>query len=69
MSPCTCGCVTGGGPQLCRGVLCGGLGAGNGVWRALVTLTGLTGEIVSSGGVSDWRMDMMTLRMCEAADG
>ena len=26
-------------------------------------------EVVSTGGVSDWRMDMMTLRVCEAADG
>ena len=33
------------------------------------TLGGLTIEASSSGGVSDWRMVMITLRMWDAVDG
>ena len=45
------------------------MGVGTGVWKAADTSGGLTVEVVSSGGVSDWRMAMMTLRMCEAVNG
>lgn len=55
--------------MFCRGVLCGGLGVDTGVWRAAGTSGELTVEVVSSSGVSDWRIAMMTLRMCEAVDG
>ena len=69
ISPCTCGCGTGGWPLGKRGV--GGVGrcAGSGVRMAAGTLGGLTIEVSSSGGVSDWRMVMITLRMWDAVDG